>query len=82
MEFGPTNLKTPVDATESQTVTKKIKKNPKNQLATKGHDGEASGDLFPNVVKLCAKFNKSKDHKDFIHVGQVGLGISGFGQDR
>ena len=24
----------------------------------------------------------SKDHKDLIHVGQVGLGISGFGQDR
>ena len=38
--------------------------------------------MFPDVVKLCAKFNKSKDHKDLIHVRQVGLGISDLGQDR
>ena len=48
----------------------------------KGRDGGASEDLVLNTVKLCAKFNKSKDHKDLIHVGQVGLGISDFGQDR
>ena len=48
----------------------------------KGGDSRASEDLFPNVVKLYAKFNKSKDHKDLIHVGQVGLGISDLGQDR
>ena len=30
-----------------------------------------------------AKFNKSENHKDLIHVGQVGLGISSsFGHDR
>ena len=41
-----------------------------------------SEDLFLNVVKLSAKFNKSKDYKDLIHVRQVSLVISGFGQDR
>ena len=33
-------------------------------------------------VRICSQmlsmFNKSKDHKDLIHVGQVGLGISSF----
>ena len=29
-----------------------------------------------------AKFNKSKDHKDLIHVRQVGLGIDNLRQDR
>ena len=33
----------------------------------------------PNSVKLYAKFNKSKDHKDLIHVGHVGLSISDLG---
>ena len=47
-----------------------------------GRDGEAIEDLFPNVIKLCAKFNQNKDHKNLIHVGQVGLNINGFGQDR
>ena len=45
----------------------------------KGWDGGANEDLFSEVVKLCAKFNKSKDHKDLIHVGQVGLDINSFG---
>ena len=35
-----------------------------------------------DIVKLCAKFNKSENKKDFIHGGQLGLGISSFGQDR
>ena len=48
----------------------------------KGRDSRASEDLFLDVVKLCAKFNKSKDHKDLVHVGQVGLGISDLGQGR
>ena len=48
----------------------------------KGWDGEANEDLFQDVVKPCAKFNKSKDHKDLIHVGQLRLGIISFGQDR
>ena len=52
------------------------------QKVVKGWDDGASEDLFPNIVKLCAKFNKSKDHKDLIHVGQVGLEISDFGHDR
>ena len=41
-----------------------------------GRHNRASDDLFPDVFKLCAKFNKSKDHTDLIHVRQVGLGIS------
>ena len=48
----------------------------------KGRDGGANEDLFPDIVKLYAKFNKSKGHKDLIHVGQVGLGINDFKQDR
>ena len=48
----------------------------------KGRDGEANEDLFPDVVKLSSKFNKSNNHKDLINVKQVSLSISGFGQDR
>ena len=48
----------------------------------KGRDGGVTEDLFPDIVKLCAKFNESKDHKDLIHVGQAGLGVNDFGLDR
>ena len=51
------------------------------QNVIKGQDGRASEDLVPNTIKFYAKFNKSKDHKGLIHVGQVGLGISDFGKD-
>ena len=37
--------------------------------------------MFPDVVKLYAKFNKSKDHKDLIHVRKLGFVISSLGQD-
>ena len=47
----------------------------------KGLDGGTIEDLFLDIVKLCTKSNKSKDYEDLIHGGQVGLGISDFGQD-
>ena len=51
--------------TESQLMNGVVTEN-----VIKGWDGRANEDLFLDVVKLYAKFNKSKDHKDLIHVGQ------------
>ena len=46
------------------------------QNVIKGWDGGVREDLFADVVKLCAKFNKSEDHKDLIHVRQIGIGYA------
>ena len=54
--------------TESQWMNDVVTK----QNVIKGWDDRTNEDLFADVVKLCAKFNKSENHKDLIHVGQVG----------